>query len=116
MNVGVDESTSALTKSQSDKPEKKKVNQSDLPLPPDVNNALEAWQQKVVPTYIAFIGSLKRPWDANSTKKELKELQRIWSKVFPTSDEIVEDGGIIHKVVSVFSGLLYMRTYLNSDH
>ncbi|PSS34000.1 hypothetical protein PHLCEN_2v1956 [Hermanssonia centrifuga] len=84
---------------QTSQPEKgKKVNQADLPLPTDVADALEIWQQKVVPTYISFIGSLKNPWDPNSTKREIKELQRVWSKVFPTSNEVIEDGCVIHKV------------------
>ncbi len=79
----------------------KKVNQTDLPLPTDVADALKVWQQKVVPTYIAFIGSLKNPWDPNSTRREIKELQRAWSTVFPRSTEVIEDGCVIHKVVSI---------------
>ncbi|PSR75094.1 hypothetical protein PHLCEN_2v9330 [Hermanssonia centrifuga] len=86
-------------KSESEtKAEKGRVKQTLLPLPPDVDNALEVWQQKFVPTYLSFIGSLKSPWDGNSTKREINKLQKIWSAVFPTSNKVVTDGGIIHKV------------------
>ncbi len=104
MSVSVTEGNVSTTapKSESDtKAEKgRKVKQTLLPLPPDVDNALEVWQQKFVPTYLLFIGSLKNPWDKNSTKQEINELQRIWSVVFPTSNEVVTDRCIIHKVVS----------------
>ncbi|GJF00304.1 hypothetical protein PsYK624_165880 [Phanerochaete sordida] len=77
---------------------KRATRTSQVPIPTDQDDTEAIWTSVIVPRFLAYVGSLKNPWDANSLKEEDAVLQTLWHDAY---GEVLDDKDKLRKAREV---------------